>query len=96
MGFAPNQPSPQETVAAFLLARGPYAFIGGRGLRDSHEGDWHPLFGLDVGQPLGLCAETLLGSNTFQRNWTRGSVSFDCNAYEASIAFEMLPESELH
>ena len=94
MGFAPNQPKPNETVAAFLIARGPYAFIGGRGLRDSHEGDWHPLFGLDVGRPIGLCAET--SQNTFERRWSRGDVSFDCNTYTASLEFEMLPESDLH
>lgn len=96
MGFAPNQPSPNETVAAFLIARGPYAFIGGRELRDSHEGDWHPLFGLDVGQPLGLCAEMSPRSNAFERSWTRGKASFDCNNYQATLEFEMLPESELY
>jgi hypothetical protein len=27
MGFAPDQPSPNQTVAAFLIARGPYVAV---------------------------------------------------------------------
>ena len=41
----------------YLLGRR-YAFIGGRGLRD---GNWSPLFGLNVGHPLALCAEASPG-----------------------------------
>jgi hypothetical protein len=44
----------EQTLASFLVVRGPYAFIGSRGLRDNQ---WHPLFGTDVGEPLGLCYE---------------------------------------
>jgi hypothetical protein len=93
MGFAgSNQRSPNETVAAFLLARGPYAFIGGRNIRDKQ---WNQLFGLDVGHPLGLCAETAPGSKIFERQWTEAVVSLDCNSYKASLPFRMLPKSKL-
>ena len=47
----PPHPAPREALASFLITRGPYAFIGSRGLRDEY---WHPLFAIDVGEPLGL------------------------------------------
>jgi hypothetical protein len=51
--------APTEAMASFLIARGPYSFVGGRSMRDCAptEDTWHPLFGLDVGVPLELCQE---------------------------------------
>lgn len=95
MGFAGGggQQHPNQTVAAFLIARGPYAFIGGRGLRDSRDGDWSPLFGLDVGVPLELCRESTTHPGVFSRRWTNGVVGLNCNHYEASLPFQMLPDA---
>jgi hypothetical protein len=93
-------PDPQRRLLLFdkcvRNVRSPYAFIGGRGLRDSQPGDWHPLFGLDVGHPLGLCAETAPGSQVFERRWSEGVASLDCKTYKGSLPFEMLPDSELY
>ena len=66
MAWSPAPAAVNQTLAAFLVTRPPIAFIGGR-LDDQ---DWHPLFALDVGEPLGqaLCQETTDG--VFSRRWT--------------------------
>ena len=46
---------------------------------------WASLFDLDVGEPLGLCAAATPG--VFSRQWTKGSVSIDCNAFTAELNF---------
>ena len=86
----PTNPRAQQAMAAFLITRGPYAFIGSRNLRDDL---WDPLFALDVGQPTGLCTE--IAKNVFARNWTKGTVSFDCNDYRAHLPFPTLADSEV-
>ena len=48
---------------------------------------WQPMFELDVGEPTGLCAETTKG--VFSRNWTRGVATLDCNAWEATLDFQL-------
>ena len=76
-----------QTVAAFLVTRPPLAFIGASySLKDV---DWDPLFGLDVGEPLGLCTEGPAGR--FSRRWSKGSASLDCNTYTAALHFKSLP-----
>jgi hypothetical protein len=78
----------EQTLASFLVTRGPYAFIGSRNLRDT---SWHPLFATDVGTPLGLCYEK--APNIFARKWSKGEASLDCNTYTAGLPFGMLPAS---
>ena len=73
-----------QTIAAFLIARPPVAFLGGR-LRDA---DWSPLFALDVGVPLGLCQEGLPG--VFSRKWSKGLAKLDCNTWSAQLPFGSL------
>eukprot|EP00912_Choanoflagellata_sp_UC4_P001391 UC4_evm1s865 len=90
MEFPSNNPRASQTLAAFLITRGPYAFIGGRGLRDEN---WHPIFATDVGEPLGLCHE--IKTNFFERKWTKGTVGFDCNTYTAHLPFPSLPRSSV-
>lgn len=74
-----------QTVASFLVARPPIAFLGGR----LHDSDWSPLFGLDVGLPLGLCREGPGG--VFNRQWGNGKASIDCNQWKAELPFSFLP-----
>lgn len=73
-----------QTLAAFLITRPPIAFLGGR--LDDH--DWHPLFALDVGEPLdqALCQETNAG--VFSRRWTKGTARLDCRTFTAQIPFD--------
>jgi hypothetical protein len=82
-----DDPRRRQTLAAFLVTRGPYAFIGSRNLRDS---SWHPLFATDVGTPQGLCYES--APNVFARQWSKGVASLDCNTYTAGLPFGSLPD----
>ena len=68
-----------ESIAQFLVVRPDFAWLGwGAGYYDPV---WVPEFLLDVGAPLGECAQTAPG--VFQRAWTYGNASFDCNSYSA-------------
>ena len=97
LGWSATQPAATEAMAAFLIARGPYAFVGGRGLRDCGSDptidNWHPLFGLDVGVPLELCQDR--GSGVFSRRWSKGTASLDCTQYRGNLTFQSLPDSEI-
>jgi hypothetical protein len=55
-----------QSVAAFLIARGPWTWLGYGWESGSAEGSggpgaWHPLFATDVGEPTGACAQTQPG-----------------------------------
>jgi hypothetical protein len=75
------------TLAAFLIARGPVAYIGwGWGIPPPGPlPPWEPLWDLDVGEPLGLCEERAAG--VFSRAWSKGAASIDCNAFTATLDF---------
>merc|ERR1712039_989232 len=78
------------TFAAFLIARPPYGYIGSGWLGCDNVSKplvhtWHPLFDLDVGEPLELCQEHEPG--IFSRRWSRGSASLDCNTFSTSLNF---------
>lgn len=86
-------PSAQQdklpVLAAFLVTRGPYAYIG-YGWNGQSLPAWDPLWdAYDVGQPAagaaGLCAEGPAG--VFSRQWTNGVAQLDCNTWTASLNF---------
>lgn len=85
MYFELDTASANQTVAAFLVARSPLAYIGFQ--QGSSDADWNPLFELDVGSPLGLCEEEAGTPGVFSRAWTNGVVSLDCNDWSASLPF---------
>jgi hypothetical protein len=61
-------------LAAFLVSRGPFDFIGTGWFGAGSIGlpAWDPLWdAYDVGEPTGLCAQTAPG--VFSRSWTRGT-----------------------
>lgn len=70
-----------QSIAAFLIVRGPVAFLGYAW--ESGNDQWHPSFLYDVGEPLGLCQETSQG--IFTRAWTHGDARLDCNTFSASV-----------
>ena len=85
-------PNVDVDVATFMLVRGDYAWLGYSWLGCT--GTSVPGFGgaapytspvdipallQDYGVPVGPYTETLPG--VFQREWTKGSVSMDCNTY---------------
>lgn len=75
-----------QTLAAFLVARPPLAFVGTSYALD--DANWNPLFAMDVGTPLETCRES---GGVFSRRWSRGTVALDCNTYAAALPFDLLP-----
>lgn len=83
---SPEVPAQFEfDLANFLLARGPYAAIGHGWKGCSHEYTFPPLLNADVGEPLGLCAETAPGSEIFTRAWSKADVSVNCKTLTPTI-----------
>jgi hypothetical protein len=75
-------------LAAFLVSRGPYGFIGygWAGGGSIHLPAWDPLWdAYDVGEPTGLCVES--PSGVFSRTWSKGSASLDCSTWTATLNF---------
>ena len=73
-------------LAAFLLVRGPYAWLG-----DGWQGcvgeptPLPPQVFLDYGVPVGNTTQAAPG--VFTRQWSKAQVTFDCNKYESAIVF---------
>jgi hypothetical protein len=79
-------PYPNQDLATFLLVRGDYGWLGyGWAGCYSPETYTRPA-GLDAdyGTPLGFCSEES-SSGVFTRNYTKASVSLDCNTFTARI-----------
>lgn len=70
-----------QTLASFLVTRPPVGFFGFGWPSDTT--NWRPEFLWQVGEPLGLCAETVTG--VFTRPWTHGVASLDCNTWDAVV-----------
>lgn len=81
-----NSSAAAQSVAAFLVVRSPHAYLGYGWESDDRQ--WDPLFLLQAGEPMGLCAEGPPG--VFNRTWTAGVASIDCNAWVASLPFPSL------
>lgn len=75
-----------QSVAAFLITRPPYAYLGYGW--ESDDKQWSDLFYLQAGVPQGLCAEAPAG--VFSRVWSEGTATLDCNTYTASLPFPSL------
>jgi hypothetical protein len=76
-------------VANFLLVRGEYAWLStgwsGCGSADrSHHYGWNAEWlDKDYGEPTEeVCHESSPGSGVFERKWTKGVISMDCNSWE--------------
>ena len=74
-----------QTVAGFLITRGPLAWIGW-GWQGCSVPPWPPQFDMDVGEPLGNCTEGPAG--VFSRVYSKGTATLDCNTWAASLPFE--------
>ena len=77
-----------QTVAAFLISRPPYAYLGWGW--ESDDKQWNDIFYLQVGEPSNnaLCVESPAG--VFTRAYTQGTASLDCNNWSASLPFSSL------
>jgi len=98
----------EQSHAAFMLARGPYAWFGyswvscagdcfrsppecpGRG--QPGDAPWNQTFPdflkKDYGVPLSRCKETVAGSGTFVREWSKSKVTLNCKTWFSSIAMK--------
>jgi hypothetical protein len=85
------------SMAAFLITRGPIAFIGSSNnessLRGAQDGVWSDIFLLDAGEPTGLCREG--PSGVFSRPWSKGTAKLNCNRWKAEVQFFSLKSDEL-
>ena len=83
-------PELEQDLANFLLVRGPFAWLGHAWLGCSHVYQFPDALNVDYGEPVGgaLCAETKPGSGVFTREWTKASVSMDCNKWAPSIVMK--------
>jgi hypothetical protein len=79
---------PEADLANFLLVRGPYGWLGHGWLGCSRTYDFPAALNADYGEPLGLCSETAAGSGVFTREWSKASVSMDCNTWTPSIVMK--------
>lgn len=85
MQWPSSQADKLPVLAAFLISRGPYAYIG-TGFNDEPIPPWDPLWdSFDVGEPTSLCAEVPTG--VFSRQWSNGNVSLDCTSWTATFIF---------
>jgi hypothetical protein len=93
--------NPALDVAYFLLTRGPYAWIAGGPMLGWHMSHWwtanktrpisfrdlrQPEFNEDYGEPTCSCTQTQPG--VFSRDWTKASISIDCNTLKGTITMK--------
>jgi hypothetical protein len=74
------------TVAAFLITRPPYAYLGWSW--ESGDEKWDDIFLLQAGTPTGQCVVEAPG--VFSRAWTGGVARLDCGKWEAELPFPSL------
>jgi len=76
---------PLQDIANFLLVRGKYALLGHGWLGCSQTYEVPEQIHWDYGVPTGLCKETSPNSGVFTRDWTKATVSLDCNIWTPTI-----------
>jgi hypothetical protein len=75
----------EQLLAAFLIGRGPYAYVG-YGWTGGPIPAWDPIWdAYDVGTPSNLCTSN--GNGVYGRNYTNGYATLDCNSWTATLAF---------
>ena len=84
-----------QDLAAFLLIRGPYAWLGYSWMGCNNDPNDRSTASIryhfpaeleaDYGEPRGVCRETARGSGVFVREWSKAEVTLDCNHWNATI-----------
>ena len=78
-------------LANFLLVRGPHAWLGHGWLGCSRDysaatsGANGVALNADYGEPTALCQETGPNSGVFVREWSKATVTMDCNVWKSQI-----------
>ena len=81
-------PNLAQDLAVFLLLRGDYAFLGFGWSGCNVIEAFPPELALDYGTPTQFCAETAPSSGVFTRDYTKATVSMDCNAYKGTVTMK--------
>ena len=82
----------KQDLAAFLLTRGPHAFLGHSWKGCSKQYPFPAELNVDYGEPIDtVCKETAVNSGIFTREWSKASVLLDCGSYEATITLKNAP-----
>ncbi len=75
-----------QVIAGFLIARGPYWWLGYGWQGCSETAPYlSPLLDTDVGLPINNC--TQVSSGVYARNYTNGYAQINCNSYTAILDF---------
>lgn len=77
-----------QDLANFLLTRGPYSWLGHGWLGCSQAYQFPDELHVDYGVPSGLCGETAPGSGVFQRDFSKSTVTMDCNSWKPTIVMK--------
>ena len=79
-------PAVTEDLAAFLIMRGPYAWIGYGWIGCTTDYEFPDAWDVDYGEPLG--APTSPSPGVFSREWSKATATFDCNAWKGTVAMK--------
>lgn len=93
-------PAFESDLAAFLLIRGPFAWLGFAwngcsrdawplGGRNNQSFSFPDALNRDVGAPVdAFCSETVAGSGVFTRSWGGAAATFDCHAGSGRVEWK--------
>ena len=77
---------PDADIAAFLATRGGHAWLGHGWSGCSQQYERPAALDKDYGEPTDtICKETQPGSNVFVREWSKATVTVDCNTWKNTI-----------
>lgn len=88
MGKNASLPNFDQDLATFLLLRGDYAFLGFGWSGCGFVTPFPDALKLDYGVPTDFCTETAPNSNVFSREWTKATITMDCNSYKGSVVMK--------
>ena len=86
-GSTSNITDPVADIAAFLLTRGPHAWLGHGWSGCSKVYEWPAELDADYGEPVDeICKETAPG--VFTREWSKSTIKMDCSTWTPSITMK--------
>ena len=79
-------PAVSEDLAAFLIMRGPYAWLGYGWVGCITDYEFPDAWNADYGLPLGNPTSPAPG--VFTREWSKATATFDCNAWKGTVTMK--------
>jgi hypothetical protein len=88
-------PAVSQDIAAFLLLRGPYAWIGSGWIGCVTDYPFPAELEVDYGVPMTpYFNETAPGSGVFTRSWTKATVTFSCPTWTGTVVMTTTSDEE--